>query len=66
MKKAQIKPDELLKDSEELIELLNSLNEINIDNFNENDLIKKSKEIEKKIEKKYSKYLPKEDLDTKE
>ena len=62
MKKAQIKPDELLKDSEELIELLNSLNEINIDNFNENDLIKKSKEIEKK----YSKYLPKEDLDTKE
>ena len=66
MKKAQVKPDELLKDSEELLELLNSLNEINIDNFNENDLIKKSKEIEKKIEKKYSKYLPKEDLDTKE
>ena len=69
MKKSQIKPEEIAKDTEELINLVNSLNKMDINNFINFDDKKFNKEVKKltkKINTKYNKYLPKEDLDTKE
>ena len=69
MKKSQIKPEEIAKDTEELINLVNSLNKMDINNFINFDDKKFNKEVKKltkKINTKYNKYLPKEDLDTEE
>ena len=67
MKKVNINPDEFLKDIDSLLDFANMVDGLNTsEDINENDIKKQSEKLGKKITKKYSKYLPKEDLDTKE
>ena len=63
MKKSPKKPtlEDLLKDTEELLNYVNNLNDLNLEDL-------KIEEIEKKqqiFEKKYKDFLPKDNLDTK-
>jgi|TARA_R100001443_G_scaffold105922_1_gene115116 hypothetical protein len=67
MKKVNINPDEFLKDIDSLLDFANMVDGLNTsEDINENDIKKQAEKLGKKITKKYSKYLPKEDLDTKE
>ena len=67
MKKVNINPDEFLKDIDSLLDFANMVDGVNTsEDINENDIKKQAEKLGKKITKKYSKYLPKEDLDTKE
>ena len=67
MKKVYINPDEFLKDIDSLLDFANMVDGLNTsEDINENDIKKQAEKLGKKITKKYSKYLPKEDLDTKE
>ena len=67
MKKVNINPDEFLKDIDSLLDFANMVDGLNTsEDINENDIKKQAEKLGKKIIKKYSKYLPKEDLDTKE
>ena len=67
MKKVNINPDEFLKDIDSLLDFDNMVDGLNTsEDINENDIKKQAEKLGKKITKKYSKYLPKEDLDTKE
>ena len=65
MKKVNINPDEFLKDIDSLLDFANMVDGLNTsEDINENDIKKQAEKLGKKITKKYSKYLPKEDLDT--
>ena len=67
MKKSKINPDEILKDLNSLLDFADMVDGLNTsEDINENDIKKQAEKLGKKITKKYSKYLPKEDLDTKE
>ena len=67
MKKVNINPDEFLKDIDSLLDFANMVDGLNTsEDINENDIKKQAEKLGKKITKKYSKYIPKEDLDTKE
>ena len=67
MKKTKLKPEEVKNDIDGLINLINSLENIDIDSFNIKDFEKTTNELVEKLEKKYKPLLPsKEDLDTKE
>ena len=67
MKKPKLKPEEVKNDIDGLINLINSLENIDIDSFNIKDFEKTTNELVEKLEKKYKPLLPsKEDLDTKE
>ena len=67
MKKVNINPDEFLKDIDSLLDFANMVDGLNTsEDINENDIKNQAEKLGKKITKKYSKYLPKEDLDTKE
>ena len=67
MKKVNINPDEFLKDIDSLLDFANMVDGLNTsEDINENDIKKQAEKLGKKITKKYSKYLPKEHLDTKE
>ena len=67
MKKPKLKPEEVKNDIDGLINLINSLENIDIDSFNIKDFEKTTNELVEKLEKKYKPLLPsKENLDTKE
>ena len=67
MKKVNINRDEFLKDIDSLLDFANMVDGLNTsEDINENDIKNQAEKLGKKITKKYSKYLPKEDLDTKE
>jgi len=66
MKKSKINPDEILKDLNSLLDFADMVDELDSSNINKEKLEEQAKKLENKITKKYSKYLPKEDLDTKE
>ena len=67
MKKVNINPDEFLKDIDSLLDFANMVDGLNTsEDINENDIKKQAEKLGKKITKKYSKYLHKEDLDPKE
>ena len=66
MKKSEINPEEVLKDANKVMEIINKLDNLDLKNIN--SLEKEIKEIEKNLTSKYQDYIKedKEDLDTEE
>ena len=69
-KKPQVNPEELIEDTDKLLKLIDSLENLDLETINLNKLEKEVKSIEENIKKKYGKFynekdLPK-DLDTEE
>ena len=52
-KKNKLKPEEVIKDSEKLLNFIEELKNIDITNFDPKKLQKKASKIKKEIEKKY-------------
>tara|TARA_R110000772_G_C12931552_1_gene399802 strand:+ start:262 stop:465 length:204 start_codon:yes stop_codon:yes gene_type:complete len=67
MKKTKINPEEVLKDANKIMDMINNLENIDLDNI---DILEKDlKELEKSISEKYKDQLEKEseeNLDSKE
>ena len=67
MKKTKINPEEVLKDANKIMDMINNLENIDLDNI---DILEKDlKELEKSISEKYKDQLEKEseeNLDTEE
>ena len=69
MKNSKINPEDLLKDTDKILDLLDKIENTNIEKINLEDLEKEIESVGVKIKNKYKKYLNKEDinnLDTKE
>ena len=58
MKKPKIDPDELLKDTDKILDFINNLDNINFETVNVEELEKEINLIEKQIKTKYKDVLP--------
>ena len=64
MKKSKINKEELINDTNKILELMDSFDNMDLENIDVEKLEKDIKLVEKELNRKYKDLLPKDNLDT--